>query len=308
MFAIVLALSWSELRHIHPRYVRLAVRHFDAPWLVAAAVITVANIAVMGVYDVIAFRRTRCRWQERWRHGAVAFAWSNFLTLGPLAGPAVRLWLYRSDVDDLSELHSGIAAIAIAFMSGLVGWTLASVAGGWLIGWSGAGTAAFLGLCAASFGLVLLSTSLARIVARRIRGAATEDVTFPGRPGARRRRVGRLAACRGGVHRLLSCGRGGRGPLAQLHGFFIGQALGVASLVPGGVGSSDAYLDCPPADARKRNDGGSPRVSNDLLRRAVGDCIAPAACPRDALRAAPPRSGAPDGRRSCRRGRRSRSS
>ena len=239
MFAIVLALSWSELRHIHPRDVRLAVRYFDAPWLVAAAAITASNIAVMGVYDVIAFRRTRCRWQERWRHGAVAFAWSNFLTLGPLAGPAVRLWLYRSDVDDLSELHSGIAAIAIAFMSGLVGWTLASVAGGWLIGWSGAGTAAFLGLCAASFGLVLLSTSIARIVARRIRGAAAEDVPFPG--------ALELAVV-GWVDWLLAaavfiaCFHAAgavAGPLAQLHGFFIGQALGVASLVPGGVAKQE---------------------------------------------------------------------
>ena len=119
MFAAVLALSWGELRHIHPHEVRAALTDFDARWLVLAGVVTAANIAVMGLYDVIAFRHTRCRWQERWRNGAVAFAWSNFLTLGPLAGPAVRLWLYRTDVDELSELHGGIAAIAIAFVSGL---------------------------------------------------------------------------------------------------------------------------------------------------------------------------------------------
>ena len=241
MFAIVLALSWGELRHIHPRDVRLAVRNFDAPWLIAAIGITAANIAVMGLYDVIAFRRTRCPWQQRWRHGAVAFAWSNFLTLGPLAGPAVRLWLYRSDVDELSELHGGIAAIAIAFISGLVGWALASIVGGWLIGWSGAGIAAFLALCAASFGLVLLSTTIARLVARRIGETTTGEVTFPG--ALELAVVGWLDWLLAAAVFIACFHAAGAGatPLAQLHGFFIGQAIGVASLVPGGVGSSDAY-------------------------------------------------------------------
>jgi phosphatidylglycerol lysyltransferase len=241
MFAIVLALSWGELRHIHPRDVRLAVRSFDAPWLVAAIAITAVNIAVMGLYDVIAFRRTRCPWQQRWRHGAVAFAWSNFLTLGPLAGPAVRLWLYRSDVDELSELHGGIAAIAIAFISGLVGWALASIVGGWLIAWSGAGMGAFLALCGASFGLVLLSTSIARLVARRIGETATGEVTFPG--ALELAVIGWLdwlLAAAVFIACFQAAGAAAR-PLAQLHGFFIGQAIGVASLVPGGVGSSDAY-------------------------------------------------------------------
>ncbi len=241
VFAAVLALSWGELRHIHPRDVRAAVRNFDAGWLIVAGVITVANIAVMGLYDVIAFRHTRCRWQERWRHGAVAFAWSNFLTLGPLAGPAVRLWLYRSDVDEINELHGGIAAIAIAFMSGLVGWTAAALLGGWLIDLRVAGAVEVLALAGLSFGLVLLSTSLARLLARRISGLAAAEATFPG--AVELAVVGwfdwLLAA---GV--FLACFHAAgstAAPLAEVHGFFVGQAIGVASLVPGGVGSSDAY-------------------------------------------------------------------
>jgi phosphatidylglycerol lysyltransferase len=241
MFAAVLALSWSQLRHIHPREVRAALGNFDGRWLVLAGVITAVNIAVMGLYDVIAFRHTRCRWQERWRNGAVAFAWSNFLTLGPLAGPAVRLWLYRGDVDELSELHGGIAAIAIAFVSGLVGWALATVLGGWTTALSGAGLNAMFGLAVASFLLVLGATTVARAVAQRFSGVTRPNVTFPG--------AVELAVV-GWLDWLLAAGvfvacfqaaGAASAPLAQVRGFFVGQAIGVASLVPGGVGSSDAY-------------------------------------------------------------------
>src|SRR4051794_15933829 len=88
VFGVVLALSWHAVRDIQPRVFRAAVRDLDAWWLGAATVFTIANIGAMGLYDVVAFRHTRSRWTERWRYGAVAFAWSNFLTLGPLAGPA----------------------------------------------------------------------------------------------------------------------------------------------------------------------------------------------------------------------------
>src|SRR5438128_1498206 len=108
VFAIVLTLSWSALRQISAHEFRTALHALEPTWLVVAAAVTITNIAVMGLYDVIAFRHTRARGAERWRYGAVAFAWSNFLTLGPLAGPAIRLWLYRPAVDHVSELHSGI--------------------------------------------------------------------------------------------------------------------------------------------------------------------------------------------------------
>src|SRR5206468_10604274 len=96
-------------------------------WLGIAAGLSVANIGIMGLYDVIAFRKTRTTIVERWRYGAVSFAWSNFLTLGPLAGPAIRFWLYRQAVDRLQDLHAGLLTVTIAFVSGLVGWTAAVV-------------------------------------------------------------------------------------------------------------------------------------------------------------------------------------
>jgi phosphatidylglycerol lysyltransferase len=242
IFTAVLVLSWGELRHIHPRYVRAAIRDFDARWIVIAGMVTTVNIAVMGLYDVIAFQHTRCRWQDRWRNGAVAFAWSNFLTLGPLAGPAVRLWLYRSDVDELNQLHGGIAAIAIAFVSGLAGWALAAaVLGPWLSLASGPGPAAIVKLSLLAFVLVLLVTTIARAIARRTGGLAGARATFP---GALELAVIGWADWLLAAAVFVACFHAAgsdRAVLAQVRGFFVGQAIGLASLVPGGVGSSDAY-------------------------------------------------------------------
>ena len=85
-----------------------ALHALDPRWLRVARSSPSPTSRVMGLYDVIAFRHTRSRWTERWRYGAVAFAWSNFLTLGPLAGPAMRFWLYRPAVEQLADLHAGV--------------------------------------------------------------------------------------------------------------------------------------------------------------------------------------------------------
>lgn len=238
VFAAVLLLSWGELRQIHPGAVRAALRNFDARWIVIAGLITVANIAVMGLYDVVAFRHTRCGWRERWRNGAVAFAWSNFLTLGPLAGPAVRLWLYRKDVDELSELHGGIAAIAAAFISGLAGWALAAAAIDWMVGVPGTGLLPTAALAVTAFLLVLVATSIARPIVRRL-----SDGTQPLPRALELAVIGWLdwALAAAVFVACFHAAGSGRAVLSEVRGFFLGQAIGVASLVPGGVGSSDAF-------------------------------------------------------------------
>ena len=59
---VVLALSWSALRGIRIHEVRATLAHARlARWLLAAAAVTIANIAIMGLYDVLAFRHTRTR-------------------------------------------------------------------------------------------------------------------------------------------------------------------------------------------------------------------------------------------------------
>ena len=138
VIAVVLSLSWQAVRQIHPREFSEAIHGLDASWIVIAGIVTIVNIGAMGLYDVVAFSHTRSSWTDRWRYGAVCFAWSNFLTLGPLAGPAMRFWLYRPAVEQLSDLHGGVIAVAVAFSSGLAGWTTAALVSEWTgvgLGW-----------------------------------------------------------------------------------------------------------------------------------------------------------------------------
>src|SRR5262249_18462715 len=86
VIAVVVALTWQTLKQVHPRDILSALRMMNGAWLLIAAAVTALNIAVMGLYDVVAFPHTNTDPIERWRYGAVAFAWSNFLTLGPFAG------------------------------------------------------------------------------------------------------------------------------------------------------------------------------------------------------------------------------
>ena len=234
VIVVVLAASWGALRGIHIHEVRATLRTLDGRWLVVATALTLTNVAIMGLYDVLAFRKTRTRAAERWRFGAVAFCWSNFLTLGPLAGPAIRLWLYRDAVDELSELHAGIVSVVLAFVSGLAGWTMAA-----FVASRTNASAAVLAL--AALALVLAMAWIARVVAQRFERFAGE--------AAGSARTVELALI-GWIDWLLAmavfvaCMRatGADAPAVRLvDEFFFGQAIGLASLIPGGFGSSDAY-------------------------------------------------------------------
>ncbi len=234
LFAAVLALSWHTLRGVHTHEVRAVLRALRARELSIAALVTIANIAIMGLYDVMAFRHTKTRAAERWRFGAVAFCWSNFLTLGPVAGPAIRLWLYRTRVADLSELHHGIVSVVIAFTSGLAGWTLAA----FVVSRTGGGVPAVAML---ALGFVLAAAWLGRSIAQR-----TERFAGPAAGGVRTVELALvgwldwLLAATVFVACLQATGRSA--PVLDLvDGFFVGQVIGLASLVPGGFGSSDAF-------------------------------------------------------------------
>ena len=68
--ALGLWLTWDSLRSIHVREVRTALRALDTWWIAAAAIVTAFNVAVMGCYDVIAFRHTRSPAHQRLRTNA----------------------------------------------------------------------------------------------------------------------------------------------------------------------------------------------------------------------------------------------
>ena len=234
LVGVVVALSWHTLRGIHTYAVRSILERLDTRALMVAALVTVFNIAIMGLYDVMAFADTRTRAIERWRFGAVAFCWSNFITLGPLAGPAIRYWLYRRRVTELSDLHPGIVSVIIAFVSGLAGWTAA------VLIVPGFGGGLWL-LAGAALVLVIVSAWGGRAIAAR-----TDRF---GDPLARSMRtfemaiVGWLDWLLGAVVFVACLKSTGRtAPVLDLvSGFFYGQVVGLASLVPGGFGSSDAF-------------------------------------------------------------------
>jgi len=236
VIGLVGILSWSELRAIHPRDVRAALHSLDPFWLLIAALATLLNIGVMGLYDVIVFEHTRSRWLERWRYGAVSFAWSNFLTLGPLAGPAIRFWLYRPAVDKPSDLEGGVVSIATAFTAGLGGWTVAA----WLL--PHADNPIWIGiLVTVAFVTTLAAVHIARAVFNRIERLATP--TGGAISALHLALVGWLDWLLG-AFAFAACLRATgveTSVIESIRVFFFGQAIGLASLVPGGFGSADAF-------------------------------------------------------------------
>jgi phosphatidylglycerol lysyltransferase len=233
---IVGALTWQAVRQVHPYDVVRVLRGMRAPWLAAAALLTLLNIGVMGLYDVIAFRHTRTRPRERWQYGAVAFAWSNFLTLGPFAGPAIRFWLYKRSVEHRSDLETGVLSITIAFASGLGGWTLAA-----LLAPASGGIEHRAVIAAIAAGLVYLFVLSARVIAFRIE--RFDDIDPSPRAAIGPAIVGWLdwfLASAAFIACLRSTGAAISG-VASTRSFFFGQAIGLASLIPGGFGSSDAF-------------------------------------------------------------------
>jgi phosphatidylglycerol lysyltransferase len=236
VIGVVLALTWNTLRQVHPRDVTAALRAMSAAWLAVAAAITVLNIGVMGLYDVVAFRHTRTRASERWRYGAVAFAWTNFLTLGPLAGPAIRFWLYGQFVEHSSDLETGVLSITIAFVSGLIGWTIAT----FIVPSHGTiGNAVAL---TATAGVIVYACVYAgRLAAVRVE--RFDDLDPSPRASLGPALIGWLDWLLAGLA-FLACLHSTGADVADVESirdFFIGQAIGLGSLVPGGFGSSDAF-------------------------------------------------------------------
>lgn len=236
VLTIVVALTWQALREVHPRDVAGALRAIQGTWTAIAVVLTLVNIAVMGLYDVAAFRHTRASAEQRWAYGAVAFAWSNFLTLGPFAGPAIRFWLYRPYVEHSSDLETGVLSIAIAFASGLGGWTLAS-----LVVTPNGTLAHAVALVVLAWAFVYGGVFFGRLAA--VRMERFDDIDPSPRAAIAPAFIGWLDWLLAGLV-FVVCLQATGSPIAHvdaLRSFYFGQAIGVASLVPGGFGSSDAF-------------------------------------------------------------------
>jgi phosphatidylglycerol lysyltransferase len=236
VIAVVFAITRSDLRSIDYRRVRDALYGMDVSLLMLAGLLTVANFAVMGIYDVICFRGSRVRARERWWIGTLAFAWSNFLTLGPLAGPAIRFWLYRPFGVSFSMLRQGIASIVFGYGGALLFWIAVILVplpeSGWLT-------------FAMRSGLVFLTAFLGGLLA----GKVQHWKPLPN--WTRGLNVHWSALFMLGVLDWLlafvvfvAILRSGGISLDLYHLgrlFFLGQGVGVLSLIPGGLASADAF-------------------------------------------------------------------
>ena len=78
VIAIVVAVTWSDLRGIQYRQFRSALHEVDPYWLAVAFLLTAVNLAVMGIYDIVCLRGTAVRAGERWWIGTLALPGAVF--------------------------------------------------------------------------------------------------------------------------------------------------------------------------------------------------------------------------------------
>jgi len=225
----VLVLGWAELRLIDFAQVRQSLRALSGGWLAAAAGLTALNFVLLGCYDLITLRGTAVPRAARWGFGTLSFAWSNFLTLGPIAGNAVRFLLYRPYGVDAGILSGAILANITAFASAL----LACMASVWL-----------LPPVAAPLGAIVILALLAFLLGRIGRHPGTPRwLSRGGRTWAVLFGVAFLDwVVAAAVFVAVVRATGEPIPLPPvIRAFFTGQLIGAASLLPGGLGSADAY-------------------------------------------------------------------
>ncbi|HEV8700486.1 MAG TPA: bifunctional lysylphosphatidylglycerol flippase/synthetase MprF [Candidatus Polarisedimenticolia bacterium] len=225
----VLVIGWEELRRIDFLQVRQALRSLSGRWLAVAAGLTALNFALLGCYDLITLRGTHVPRAVRWIFGTLAFAWSNFLTLGPIAGNAIRFLLYRPYAVDAAVLSAAIVANITAFSSAL----LACLVSVWLLPplLAPAGALLILALFAALLGRIGRHPGTPRWLARGGRTwAALFAVAF----------LDWVVAAAVFAALVRATGEPA-GLVPVVRAFFTGQLIGAASLLPGGLGSADAF-------------------------------------------------------------------
>jgi len=235
LLAGVVWLVWHELRSVNFRIAREQIESASGISLLWALLATGAAIVIMGLYDVLAFPSAPGLGPaRRWRLGMLFFAWTNFLTLGPIGGPAIRLYFYRKAGLDPGEIVRGLTRMYAGMFGGLGAWVVASVIP---LGYGPAMLAirVMIALCLAP----LVSVAAGRLIQRfrPVGHFAPRAVTF-----AKLGLVGALdwaaaMACFVFVGRGLSIAVD---VTDQLRTLFIGQLTGLLSMMPGGIGSADA--------------------------------------------------------------------
>ncbi|MCA9280944.1 MAG: lysylphosphatidylglycerol synthetase family protein [Phycisphaerales bacterium] len=236
---LVIALIWHELHALNIHRVRAILRTVDFRLFVVGVGVAFAAVAIMGLYDAIAFPRGaagRLRFGGRWLLGFVIFGWTNFLSMGPLGGPAMRLVAYRRYGLSATEITRGLTAHYFGTSGGLVAWLIAC----WIpIGSGVAALGVRIGV-ALALSIVtpwILSVALVPILRLHRYGADLEGLPLM--------RLGAVSFLDWGLT-LVSFMTLMRSVGVMLEPFgaartvFTGQFAGLASMIPGGLGSADA--------------------------------------------------------------------
>lgn len=232
---IVIALVWHEFSAINLQEVRLAVRRADAAMVALSIAAAGLAICAMGCYDLLAFPTSqRLPARLRWSLSLLFFAWTNFLTLGPIGGPGLRLYVYRKRGLDVGVIIRGILRLYIGLFAGMLSWLVAAVLP------LGDGPLPLTMRIAFAIVVAPLASALVSGLLHWVRPSA------PPTPGFRTHLVLGLVGVTDWAAGFASFVLAGRAvgvmlPLDdQLRSVFLGHAAGTISMVPAGLGAADA--------------------------------------------------------------------
>ncbi|HET6373248.1 MAG TPA: hypothetical protein VFG76_08070, partial [Candidatus Polarisedimenticolia bacterium] len=237
VLAVLAWFGWPELRQVDVQAVRHVLRDTGGGVLLALLCATGVNLAIFGLYDLAALGSLSRppAVSSRWAIGVASFAWSNFLTVGPMAGPALRLSLYRPLGVDERRGRSALGMILAAFSLSLVAWCAVCLAP----------LPAFL----ESFPFRISMAAPMGLLAAGALAAFPRLKIAP--PSVRAWEGSSLALAAvsmadwivaWGVFHLALAGLDVRvDPSLSLTVFFIGQLIGLSTFVPGGLGAADAF-------------------------------------------------------------------
>lgn len=232
---LVIALVWREIHTLDIHAVRRSLADSSAVLVAWGIVVAFLAVLVMGLYDAVAFPRGasgKLGFGGRWLLGSVFFGWTNFISMGPLGGPALRLLAYRHAGLSGPEIARGFVGHAIGSTSGLTAWLIAlwipglgfwprvaiALAGSLLISF-GSGRIAVPILRRHQYGRELDGLPLLRLASVSFVDWGLTLVSF-------------MLFARSTVIELDPIGSG--------RTVLTGQLAGIASMMPGGLGSADA--------------------------------------------------------------------
>ena len=238
---VIVWFAWGELQALDWPQIRAEVSRSRVRVLLLAAAVMAANVLVMGLYDAVSFPgRAGLGFMRRWGIGSLCFAWSNFLTIGPIGGPAIRFVVYRRWAVPPADVARGLAVQYVGFAGGLLAWFGAAALP------IAAGPAATIVRIAAAGGLaigisLLIMWSWRWLLTRR-------DPASPLLGFLRGPRCLALAVigfldwgCSITVFSLVATSIGfDLEPAFAAATFLGGHVIGMLSMLPGGMGSADA--------------------------------------------------------------------